>query len=77
MAIKVHLDELLARRGMHGKDLAELVGITPVNLSRLRSGKAKAIRFHTLEAICKHLRCKPGDILDYVPDPMNSDSEVQ
>ena len=50
------------------RDLAERVGITPANLSILKTGKAKAIRFSTLEAICKELGCQPGDILEYVPD---------
>lgn len=53
---------------MHSGDLAERVGITPANLSILKTGKAKAIRFSTLEAICKELGCQPGDILEYVPD---------
>lgn len=53
---------------MRSGDLAERVGITPANLSILKTGKAKAIRFLTLEAICKELGCQPGDILEYVPD---------
>ena len=53
---------------MRSEDLAERVGITPANLSILKTGKAKAIRFSTLEAICKELGCQPGDILEYVPD---------
>ena len=53
---------------MHSGDLAERVGITPANLSILKTGKAKAIRFSTLEAICKELGCQPGDILEYVSD---------
>ncbi len=53
---------------MSSGDLAERVGITPANLSILKTGKAKAIRFSTLEAICKELGCQPGDILEYVPD---------
>ena len=53
---------------MRSGDLAERVGITPANLSILKTGKAKALRFSTLEAICKELGCHPGDILEYVPD---------
>ena len=53
---------------MRSGDLAERVGITPANLSILKTGKAKVIRFSTLEAICKELGCQPGDILEYVPD---------
>ncbi len=66
MAIIVNLDVMLAKRKMKSKDLAEIVGITTANLSILKSGKAKAIRFSTLEAICKALDCQPSDILEYV-----------
>lgn len=65
MAIIVNLDVMLARRKMKLNDLAEAVGITPQNLSILKTGKAKAIRFSTLEAICEHLECQPGDILEF------------
>jgi putative transcriptional regulator len=65
MAIIVNLDVMLARRKMSLTELSERVGITLANMSVLKSGKAKAIRFSTLEAICKELKCKPGDILDY------------
>lgn len=65
MAIIVNLDVMLAIRKMSLTELSERVGITMANLSILKSGKAKAIRFSTLEAICKELKCKPGDILDY------------
>jgi len=68
MAIIVNLDVMLARRKMKLNDLAEAVGITPQNLSVLKTGKAKAIRFTTLEAICKQLDCQPGDILEFRPD---------
>ena len=68
MAIKVNLDVMLVRRGMKSKELAEIIGITTANLSILKSGKAKAIRFSTLEAICKALDCQPSDILEYVED---------
>lgn len=65
MPIIVNLDVMLARRKMKLNDLAEAVEITPQNLSVLKTGKAKAIRFSTLEAICRHLDCQPGDILEY------------
>lgn len=68
MPIIVNLDVMLARRKMRLNDLAEAVGITPQNLSVLKTGKAKAIRFSTLEAICDHLECQPGDILEFVPE---------
>jgi putative transcriptional regulator len=65
MPIIVNLDVVLAQRKMRLNDLADGVDITPQNLSVLKTGKAKAIRFSTLEAICKHLNCQPGDILEY------------
>jgi putative transcriptional regulator len=68
MSIIVNLDVMLAQRKMKSKDLAEMVGITTANLSILKSGKAKAIRFSTLEAICKALDCQPSDILEYIED---------
>jgi putative transcriptional regulator len=68
MAIIVNLDVMLAKRKIKSKDLAEIIGITTANLSILKSGKAKAIRFSTLEAICKALDCQPSDILEYVND---------
>ncbi|TVM18466.1 transcriptional regulator [Oceanidesulfovibrio indonesiensis] len=68
MAIIVNLDVMLARRKTTSKELAEAVGITPQNLSVLKAGRAKAIRFSTLDAICKALDCQPGDILEYAPD---------
>ncbi len=68
MAIIVNLDVMLAKRKMKSKDLAEIIGITTANLSILKSGKAKAIRFSTLEAICKALDCQPSDILEYQAD---------
>lgn len=68
MAIIVNLDVMLAKRKMKSKDLAEIIGITTANLSILKSGKAKAVRFSTLEAICKALDCQPSDILEYVKD---------
>ncbi|QAZ67943.1 helix-turn-helix domain-containing protein [Solidesulfovibrio carbinolicus] len=68
MAIIVNLDVMLARRKVSSKELAEAVGITAQNLSILKTGKAKAVRFSTLEAICAFLGCQPGDILEYRPD---------
>ena len=68
MAIVVNLDVMLARRKMRLGTLAEQVGITPQNLSVLKTGRARAIRFSTLEAICSVLKCQPGDLLEYRPD---------
>ena len=68
MAIAIKLDDLLHARRMTLTELADRVGITIVNLSILKTGKARAIRFSTLEAICAALSCQPGDVLAYVPD---------
>jgi putative transcriptional regulator len=68
MAIIVNIDVMLAKRKMSVTELTEKVGITMANLSILKNGKAKAIRFSTLEAICKALNCQPGDILEYKSD---------
>ncbi|WP_273130952.1 helix-turn-helix domain-containing protein [Bacillus weihaiensis] len=68
MAIIIRIDVMLAKRKMSVTELTEQVGITMANLSILKNGKAKAVRFTTLEAICKALDCQPGDILEYVPD---------
>jgi len=68
MPIIVNLDVVLAQRKMRLNDLADAVGITPQNLSVLKTGKARAIRFSTLEAICKTLDCQPGEILEYRPE---------
>ncbi|MCC4211747.1 helix-turn-helix domain-containing protein [Leeuwenhoekiella parthenopeia] len=65
MPIIINLDQVLADRNMKSKELAEIVGITEANLSILKSGKAKAVRFSTLEAICEALDCQPGDILAF------------
>ena len=72
MAIKVNLDVMLARRKMASGQLAELVGITQANLSILKTGKAKAVRFSTLDAICKALDCQPGYILSYEEEDDNA-----
>ena len=68
MSIIIRLDRVLADRKMQMNDLAEKVGISNVNMSNLKTGKVRAIRFSTLEAICKYLNCQPGDILEYNPD---------
>lgn len=65
MPIIVNVDVMLAKRKMQAGELAELIGITPANLSILKTNKAKAIRFSTLERICEALECQPGDILEY------------
>ena len=65
MSIVVNVDVMMAKRKMSSQELAERIGITQANLSILKTGKAKAIRFSTLEAICKALECQPGDILEY------------
>lgn len=67
MPIIVNVDIMLAKRKMTSAELAQEVGITPVNLSILKTGKAKAVRFSTLSALCRALDCQPGDILEYRP----------
>lgn len=68
MSIEVDLDLLLAQRGMSVGEFAEAVGISPANVAVLKNGRAKAVRFSTLEAICRVLDCQPGDVLRWVPD---------
>lgn len=68
MAIVVDIDVMLARRKMAVGTLAEQIGITPANLAVLKNGRAKAVRFSTLDAICRVLECQPGDVLVWVPD---------
>ena len=68
MGIIVNLDVMMAKRKIGTGDLAEKVGITPANLSILKTGRAKAVRFSTLSRLCECLDCQPGDILEYVPD---------
>jgi putative transcriptional regulator len=65
MAIRINLAVMLARRNVKSKDLAEYIGITEANLSLLKQGKVKGIRFDTLDAICRYLDCQPGDILEH------------
>ncbi|MBO5978539.1 MAG: helix-turn-helix transcriptional regulator [Bacteroidales bacterium] len=72
MSIIVNVDVMLAKRKMSSGELAEKVGITAANLSILKTGKARAIRFSTLDAICKALECQPGDILEYREEEANS-----
>jgi putative transcriptional regulator len=67
MAIIVNLDVMLAKRKMRSKELAEAIGITEANLSLLKSGKVKGVRFSTLEKICAALQCQPGDLLEFKP----------
>ena len=75
MSIIVNVDVMMAKRKMSSQELAERIGITQANLSILKTGKAKAIRFSTLEAICKVLDCQPGDILEYQPEETDKLSE--
>ncbi|MCI9236470.1 MAG: helix-turn-helix transcriptional regulator [Anaerotruncus sp.] len=69
MAIVLRLDRVMADRKISLNELAERVGISNVNLSKIKTGKISAIRFSTLEAICREMDCQPGDILEYQPDP--------
>ncbi len=69
MPIQVNLDVMMAKRKIPAGELAAKVGITPANLSILKTNKAKAVRFSTLEALCRELGCQPGDLLEYLPDP--------
>lgn len=71
MPIIVNLDIMLAKRKVRGKELAIEIGITEQNLSLLRTGKVKGVRFSTLEKICQILECQPGDILEFVPDEVD------
>ena len=68
MAIVVRLDVMMARRKVRSNVLARAIGITEANLSLLKSGKVKGLRFSTLDAICRFLECQPGDLLEFVPD---------
>ena len=72
MAIKVHLDRILLERRMSLTELADRVGVTIANLSILKTGKARAIRFSTLDALCRELDCQPGDLIVYEPGPDDS-----
>lgn len=77
MPIVVHLDVVLARRKMRSRDLAPLIGITEQNISLLKSGKVKGVRFDTLERLCAVLQCQPGDLLAYVePEPFAAAADM-
>lgn len=69
MAIEINLDMMLLKRKTTSRELANAIGISETNLSLIKSGKIRGVRFSTLEAICKVLECQPGDIISYVPDP--------
>jgi putative transcriptional regulator len=73
MPIVVKLDVMLAERKVKSKDLAEFIGITDANLSLLKQGKVKGVRFDTLERICDYLQCQPGDLLVFKPSPVETD----
>ena len=77
MPIIVNLDVMLARRKMRSRELAERIGITEQNVSLLKSGKVRGVRFDTLARICETLGCQPGDILEYVPGPDAADDSAE
>lgn len=79
MAIIINIDVMMARRKISLGELAERVDITPANLSILKNGKARAVRFSTLEAICRELDCQPGDIIEYRPEsgPQKTDGDKE
>lgn len=74
MAIKLNLDRVMSEREISLTGLADRIGITLANLSILKTNKARAIRFTTLEALCRELKCQPGDLLEFVPEPSRSSS---
>lgn len=76
MSIIINLDVMMAKRKIRSKELAKAISITEQNLSILKTGKARAIRFTTLEAICVYLKCQPGDILEFSEDDEESDEEI-
>jgi putative transcriptional regulator len=73
--IRVNLDVMMALRKISSGDLSQRVGLTPANLSILKTNKGKAIRFSTLDAICRELQCQPGDILEYIAEDSSNESE--
>ncbi|MFC1502081.1 helix-turn-helix domain-containing protein [bacterium] len=75
MGIEIHLDMMLVKRKMKLTELAERVGITIANLSILKQGKARAVRFSTLEALCRELQCQPGDLLEYQASESSSEKD--
>lgn len=74
MAINVKLDEMLARRKKRSRELADYVGITEQNISLIKTGRVKGIRFNTLEKMCEFLQCQPGDLLEFIPEILNQDT---
>ena len=74
MAINVKLDEMLARRKKRSRELADYVGITEQNISLIKTGRVKGIRFNTLEKMCEFLQCQPGDLLEFTPETLNQDT---
>ncbi|MBE6225986.1 MAG: helix-turn-helix transcriptional regulator [Bacteroidales bacterium] len=77
MGIVVRLDVMMARRKISLGELSEKMDITQANLSILKTGKAKAVRFSTLQQLCEILECQPGDLLEYVPEDKDNDVEIQ
>ncbi|HJX80032.1 helix-turn-helix domain-containing protein [Glutamicibacter sp.] len=77
MSIRVDIDVMLARRKMAVGELAERIGITPANLAVLKNGRAKAVRFSTLESLCEVLKCQPGDLLVYEPDDEDGKASLE
>ena len=77
MAIIINIDVMMAKRKISLGELAERVDITPANLSILKNGKAKAVRFSTLEAICRELDCQPGDIIEYRPEADHAEYDIR
>lgn len=75
MTIQINIDVMLARRKMKSNELARLIGITEQNLSILKTGKAKALRISTLDLICRHLQCQPGDIIEFIDNPERESGE--
>jgi putative transcriptional regulator len=75
MPIRVHLDRILLERRMSLTELADRVGVTIANLSILKTGKARAVRFSTLDALCRELNCQPGDLLVFEPGPPDDDND--
>ena len=75
MAVRIHIDQLLVERGMSVGDFADAVGITPTNVAVLKNGRARAVRFSTLDAICRVLQCQPGNILSWTDDQTALDDD--
>ncbi|HWU46659.1 MAG TPA: helix-turn-helix transcriptional regulator [Humibacter sp.] len=75
MAVQIHIDRLLVDRGLSVGEFADAIGITPTNVAVLKNGRARAVRFTTLDAICRVLNCQPGDVLSWTPDETSSSAE--